>query len=92
MLNIAVNRRCHSSHSYKESQWGSSASKLLSDWWKLNHICLILQPIEDATAVIATKKANGEAAHLSCCLIGGEFVLCGGSKNVHMMFRKKGNI
>lgn len=41
--------------------------------------------------MIATKKANGEAAHLSCCLIDGEYVWCGGSKNVHLMFRKKGD-
>ena len=40
--------------------------------------------------MIATKKANGEAAHLSCCVIDGEYVMCGGSKNVHMMFRTKG--
>lgn len=45
--------------------------------------------MEETEVVIATKKANGEAAHLSCVLIGGEYVLCGGSKNVHMLFRKK---
>ncbi|KAK3086684.1 hypothetical protein FSP39_021920 [Pinctada imbricata] len=50
------------------------------------------KPIEDAKAIIATKKANGEAGHLSCRLIGGKFVMCGGSKNVHMMFRTKDDI
>ncbi|XP_055998001.1 uncharacterized protein LOC130047336 [Ostrea edulis] len=50
------------------------------------------RPIEEAAKVIATKKANGEAAHLSCCMIAGEYVMCGGSKNVHMMFRKKDDI
>lgn len=50
------------------------------------------KPIEEADKVIATKKANGEAAHLSCCLIDGKYVWCGGSKNVHLMFRKKDDI
>ncbi|XP_022336663.2 uncharacterized protein LOC111132968 [Crassostrea virginica] len=50
------------------------------------------KPIEEADKVIATKKANGEAAHLSCCVIDGEYVMCGGSKNVHMMFRTKDDI
>ncbi|XP_060066417.1 uncharacterized protein LOC132546716 [Ylistrum balloti] len=48
--------------------------------------------LDDASVVIATRKANGEAAHLSCCMIGGEYVLCGGSKNVHMLFRRKEDI
>ncbi|XP_021358306.1 uncharacterized protein LOC110453614 isoform X2 [Mizuhopecten yessoensis] len=48
--------------------------------------------LDDASVVIATRKANGEAAHLSCRLIGGEYVLCGGSKNVHMLFRRKEDI
>lgn len=50
---------------------------------------LFLQPIEETDVVIATNKANGEAAHLSCTEIDGEFILCGGSKNVHLMFRNK---
>ncbi|XP_033754337.1 uncharacterized protein LOC117337457 [Pecten maximus] len=48
--------------------------------------------LDNASVVIATRKANGEAAHLSCRLIGGEYVLCGGSKNVHMLFRRKEDI
>lgn len=47
--------------------------------------------MEDTEVVIATRKANGEAAHLSCFMVDGEYLLCGGSKNVHMVFRKKGN-
>ncbi|XP_061163447.1 uncharacterized protein LOC133172548 [Saccostrea echinata] len=50
------------------------------------------KPIQEAEKVIATKKANGEAAHLSCCMIDGEYIMCGGSKNVHMMFRTKEDI
>ncbi|XP_067651800.1 uncharacterized protein [Haliotis asinina] len=47
------------------------------------------QPIESTSNVVATRKANGEAAHLSCMMIDGEYVLCGGSKNVHLLFRRK---
>ncbi|XP_041375702.1 uncharacterized protein LOC121388446 [Gigantopelta aegis] len=47
------------------------------------------KPIKSTNSIVATRKANGEAAHLSCRNIDGEFLLCGGSKNVHMLFRKK---
>ena len=50
----------------------------------------LFQPIEETSVVIATKKANGEAAHLSCVIVDGEYVLCGGSKNVHLLFKKTG--
>ncbi|KAL5022605.1 hypothetical protein ScPMuIL_001760 [Solemya velum] len=50
------------------------------------------KPFDSAHIVIATKKANGEAAHLSCQLLNGDFVLCGGSKNVHIVFREKEHI
>lgn len=48
------------------------------------------RPLEDAAQVVATRKANGEAAHFSVRKIGGKFVLCGGSKNVHLLFRTRG--
>ncbi|XP_060570893.1 uncharacterized protein LOC132729163 [Ruditapes philippinarum] len=50
------------------------------------------KPIEEAEIVIATNKANGEAAHLSCIEIDNEIILCGGSKNVHLLFRNKSDI
>ncbi|KAL3860311.1 hypothetical protein ACJMK2_010450 [Sinanodonta woodiana] len=46
----------------------------------------------DADRVIVTEKVNGEAAHLSCIEIEGEKILCGGSKNVHLLFRNKADI
>ncbi|KAH3768717.1 hypothetical protein DPMN_169934 [Dreissena polymorpha] len=49
-----------------------------------------LQPIEETDFVVSTCKANGEAAHLSCIEVDGEYVLCGGSKNVHLLFKNKG--
>ncbi|XP_045192925.2 uncharacterized protein LOC123549145 isoform X1 [Mercenaria mercenaria] len=50
------------------------------------------KPLEETDIVIATNKANGEAAHLSCIEIDGQFILCGGSKNVHLLFRNKSDI
>ncbi|XP_053402604.1 uncharacterized protein LOC123549145 isoform X2 [Mercenaria mercenaria] len=50
------------------------------------------RPLEETDIVIATNKANGEAAHLSCIEIDGQFILCGGSKNVHLLFRNKSDI
>ncbi|XP_078608518.1 uncharacterized protein LOC144880284 [Branchiostoma floridae x Branchiostoma japonicum] len=50
------------------------------------------KPLEEATTVVATRKANGEAAHLGARLVGGKVVLCGGSKNVHMLFTQRGHI
>ena len=50
----------------------------------------IFQPLEDATEIVATRKANGEAGHLSCRIIGDEKYICAGSKNVHMLFKKRG--
>lgn len=38
------------------------------------------QDIDEVTKVIAIKKANGEAAHLSCLEISGRRYLCIGSK------------
>jgi len=50
------------------------------------------QPLENAETIVATRKANGEAAHLSCINIGGQNLLCGGSKNVHIIFRNRDDI
>lgn len=41
--------------------------------------------------MIVIKKVNGEVVYFSCCLIDGEYVWCGGFKNVYLMFRKKGD-
>ncbi|KAK6982506.1 actin-binding protein ipp [Biomphalaria glabrata] len=51
-----------------------------------------VKSIDDAKKVIATRKANGEAAHLSCIQIDGQILLCAGSKNVHMLIRNRGDI
>ncbi|BFZ19863.1 hypothetical protein BsWGS_22901 [Bradybaena similaris] len=51
-----------------------------------------LKPIEMTETIIATKKANGEAAHLSCVLIDEHYYICGGSKNVHMLIRNREDI
>lgn len=42
--------------------------------------------------VFSLQKANGEAAHFSCSWIDGEFLLCSGSKNVHLVFKNKSNL
>jgi hypothetical protein len=45
------------------------------------------RPFEDATVVVAAKKANGEAAHASCVrLPNGSLLTICGSKHVHMAF------
>ena len=46
-----------------------------------------IQPIDTASEIICTEKANGEAAHLSARYIGNRFYLILGSKNVHMIIR-----
>lgn len=48
-----------------------------------------LKDIEETKYVISLQKANGEAAHMSCRFINDEFVLCVGSKNVHLVFKTK---
>ncbi|GFR81552.1 actin-binding protein IPP-like, partial [Elysia marginata] len=47
------------------------------------------KPLESAEKVIVTKKANGEAAHLSCVQIDGQRLICAGSKNVHILIRNR---
>ncbi|XP_070574633.1 uncharacterized protein [Ptychodera flava] len=50
------------------------------------------KPLDEATHFVATRKANGEAAHFSARHIGSRVVLCGGSKNVHLLFRSNDDI
>ncbi|XP_037070079.1 uncharacterized protein LOC119091407 [Pollicipes pollicipes] len=51
-----------------------------------------LQPLETASRLVLTQKANGEAAHLSARWLDGAFLLCVGSKNVHMVLRREVDI
>ena len=51
-----------------------------------------LKPIENATQIICTEKANGEAAHLSARFIKNQFYLIVGSKNVHLIIGKPGDL
>lgn len=45
-------------------------------------------PADTATYLVATQKINGEAAHFSAYAFeNGDYVLCAGSKNVHLLFR-----
>ncbi|KAK7074399.1 hypothetical protein SK128_008883 [Halocaridina rubra] len=48
-----------------------------------------LQPPEVAKEVVCMTKLNGEAAHFSGRYIGGKFYIFTGSKNTHMMIKKK---
>lgn len=48
---------------------------------------LFIRPLNEAKTIICTQKMNGEAAHLGVCKIDSEYYICGGSKNVHMLFR-----
>jgi hypothetical protein len=50
-----------------------------------------LRPLNESSLVVSLQKANGEAAHLSCRFINGSFVICAGSKNVHLLFRTASN-
>ncbi|KAK4307237.1 hypothetical protein Pmani_020991 [Petrolisthes manimaculis] len=47
---------------------------------------------DNATKVISTEKINGEAAHFSARYIDGQFCIITGSKNVHLLMRKKEDI
>ena len=51
-----------------------------------------LKPIETTEKIICTRKANGEAAHLGIRFIQNRFVLCVGSKNVHMLISDRSDI
>lgn len=46
-----------------------------------------IAPLNKAEKVVCTMKANGEAAHFSVRWIKDRFIVCAGSKNVHLMAR-----
>ena len=46
----------------------------------------------DTRHVVSLEKANGEAAHMSCRWLNGAFVVCAGSKNVHLVFKTESTI
>lgn len=50
---------------------------------------LFIRPMSEAKTIISIRKFNGEAAHLGVCKIEGHYYMCGGSKNVHMLFRNE---
>lgn len=51
-----------------------------------------LKDIDQTKYVISLQKANGEAAHMSCRFIDGQYFICAGSKNVHILFRSQEEI
>ena len=51
-----------------------------------------LKDIKTTTSLVSMEKANGEAAHFSCRYIDGDFLICAGSKNVHLVFRRPDQI
>ncbi|CAF0716235.1 unnamed protein product [Brachionus calyciflorus] len=51
-----------------------------------------LKDIKYTKHVVSLQKANGEAAHFSCSWINNDFLLCAGSKNVHLVFKKREHI
>ncbi|XP_074646130.1 uncharacterized protein LOC141902347 [Tubulanus polymorphus] len=51
-----------------------------------------IKELNEVELVCATKKANGEAAHLSCIDVQGEKIICAGSKNVHLLFKNRSDI
>ncbi|CAG7728232.1 unnamed protein product [Allacma fusca] len=62
-------------------------SQLQNMWQKY-----FIKPVESADRIVCTTKANGEAAHVSCCLIKGEYYMCFGSKNVHLLVKNKDDL
>lgn len=58
-----------------------------SEWKKY-----FLSDIKSVKHVTSLHKANGEAAHMSCLWINNGFLICAGSKNVHLVFRNKGSL
>ncbi|CAH1780214.1 unnamed protein product [Owenia fusiformis] len=50
------------------------------------------KPLDAASSIVATRKANGEAAHLSCLKIDDQYIICAGSKNVHLLFKNKEDV
>ena len=51
-----------------------------------------LKDLDQTKYVVSMNKANGEAAHMSCRCINNQFVICTGSKNVHLVFKNNGNL
>lgn len=51
-----------------------------------------LEPLENAVKIICMEKLNGDAVHFSGRYIGEKFYLIAGSKNVHMLIRKRSDI
>lgn len=58
-----------------------------NDWQKY-----FLKDINKTSYVTVLQKANGEAAHMSCRYIDGNFIIGAGSKNVHLVFKDKKEI
>jgi len=58
-----------------------------SDWKRY-----FLKDMSHTKKLISIRKANGEAAHMSCRWINGDFIICGGSKNIHMFFKNERDI
>ena len=48
-----------------------------------------LKDIKNTKYVISLEKANGQAGHFSCSWVNNDFLMCGGSKNVHLVFKKR---
>ena len=55
-----------------------------NDWQKY-----FLKDITKTKYVSVLRKANGEAAHVAARWIDNEFLICAGSKNVHIVFKDK---
>eukprot|EP00095_Tigriopus_kingsejongensis_P002818 maker-scaffold80_size398941-snap-gene-1.9 protein:Tk02818 transcript:maker-scaffold80_size398941-snap-gene-1.9-mRNA-1 annotation:"hypothetical protein BRAFLDRAFT_126791" len=51
-----------------------------------------LQPVTQTHRIVCTQKANGEAAHFSIRWLQGQFYVCAGSKNVHLLCRSREDI
>jgi hypothetical protein len=54
------------------------------DWKKY-----FLKDLKQTKRIVAMQKANGEAAHMSCRFLNGQFLIAAGSKNVHLLFKNK---
>lgn len=51
-----------------------------------------LKPLSTCHEVVCTEKANGEAAHLAVRHVKDRFLLCLGSKNVHMVVSTRSDV
>ncbi len=57
-----------------------------------NRMDYFLKPLSSTARIVCTQKANGEAAHMSVRRMGDRFVLCAGSKNVHLLVRQRSDV